>query len=279
MAGSPFLYDGKRVVVTGGASGVGAALVALLSELGAQEITVLDRKPPSGSVAYVETDLGDPASIDAALSAIEAPVDALFNNAGVAATKPTPVVLAVNFLGLRRLSERLLPRIRSGGAIVNTASMAGNQWPARAAAIDELLAIPDWDAALGWIAAHPDVVSDPYAFSKECVQRYTLRSSRATIRRGVRTNSVCPGPIDTPLMAEFRATLSDQVIDWSVSQQGIDRMMTGADVAPALAFLGCDASAWVNGVNLPVDAGFGAALATGQVDFGGLAERSAADRG
>jgi NAD(P)-dependent dehydrogenase (short-subunit alcohol dehydrogenase family) len=98
-----------------------------------------------------------------------------------------------------------------------------------------------------------------------------MRSSRATIHRGVRTNSVCPGPIDTPLMAEFRATLSDQLIDWSVSQQGIDRMMTGADVAPALAFLGSDASAWVNGVNLPVDAGFTAALATGQVDFRALA--------
>jgi NAD(P)-dependent dehydrogenase (short-subunit alcohol dehydrogenase family) len=271
MANDPFGYAGRRVVVTGGASGVGAALVALLSELGAERISVLDRKPPSGSVAYLETDLGDPASIDAAVSAIEGPVDALFNNAGVAATKPPPVVLAVNYLGLRRLSERLLPSIPRGGAIVNTASMAGNQWPARVAAIDELLAIADWDAALAWIAGHPGVVADPYAFSKECVQRYTMRSSRPTIRRGVRTNSVCPGPIDTPLMVEFRATLSDKLIDWSVSQQGIDRMMTGADVAPALAFLGCDASAWVNGVNLPVDAGFTAALATGQVDLSGLA--------
>jgi len=279
VPGNPFCYDGKRVVVTGGCSGVGAALVALLSELGAAKVTILDRKPPSGSVAYLETDLGDPASIDAALSAIEGSVDVLFNNAGVAATKPAPVVLAVNLLGLRRLSERLLPRIPRGGAIVNTASIAGNQWPARVAAIDELLAIPDWEAALAWIAGHPDVVADPYAFSKECVQRYTMRSSRATIARGVRTNSLCPGPIDTPLMAEFRATMSDKLIDWSVSQQGIERMMTGADVAPALAFLGSDASAWVNGVNLPVDAGFTAALATAQVDFGGLATTSTADRG
>ncbi len=96
MAGDAFRYDGKRVVVTGGASGVGAALVALLSELGAARITVLDRKPPSGSVAYLETDLGDPGSIDAAASAIDGRVDALFNNAGVAATKPTPVVLDWN---------------------------------------------------------------------------------------------------------------------------------------------------------------------------------------
>ena len=271
MAGNPFRYDGKRVVVTGGASGVGAALVALLAELGAAKVTVLDRKPPSGPVAYLETDLGDPASLDAAAAAVEGRVDALFNNAGVSATQPTPVLMAVNLLAVRRLSERLLPRIPRGGAIVNTASLAGNQWPLRAAAIDELLAVEGWDAALAWVAAHPEVVADPYAFSKECVQRHTLRASRATIARGVRTNSACPGPIDTPLMAEFRATLSDRVIDWSVSQQGIDRMMKGSDVAPALAFLGSDAAAFVNGVNLPVDAGFAAALATGQVDFGGLA--------
>src|SRR5262245_30486550 len=144
MSGNPFRYDGKRVVVTGGASGLGAALVALLSDLGAARITVLDQKPPIGSVTYLETDLGDAASIDAAVSSIEGSVDALFNNAGVSAKKPTPVVLAVNFLGLRRLSERLLPRIPRGGAIVNTASLAGNQWPVRVAAIDELLGIPEW---------------------------------------------------------------------------------------------------------------------------------------
>jgi NAD(P)-dependent dehydrogenase (short-subunit alcohol dehydrogenase family) len=275
MAGNPFRYDGKRVVVTGGSSGVGAALVALLEELGAERVSVLDRKPPAGRVAYLETDLGDPASVDAAAAAIDGRVDVLFNNAGVSARQPTPVVMAVNLLGLRRLSERLLPRVPRGGAIVNTASLAGNQWPLRAAAIDELLAIGDWDAALAWVAGHPEVVADPYAFSKECVQRHTLRASRATIARGVRTNSVCPGPIDTPLMAEFRATISDRVIDWSVSQQGIPRMMQGADVAPALAFLGSDAAAFVNGVNLPVDAGFSAALATGQVDFGGLAASGA----
>jgi NAD(P)-dependent dehydrogenase (short-subunit alcohol dehydrogenase family) len=276
MDADPFRYDGKRVVVTGGSSGVGAALVALLEALGAAQVTVLDRKPPSGRVAYLETDLGDPGSIDAAAAAIDAPVDALFNNAGVSAAQPTPVVLAVNVLGLRRLSERLLPRIPRGGAIVNTASLAGNQWGLRVAAIDELLAIAEWDAALAWVAGHPDVVADPYAFSKECVQRHTLRASRATIARGVRTNSVCPGPIDTPLMVEFRATISDRIIDWSVSQQGIPRMMQGSDVAPALAFLGSDAAAFVNGVNLPVDAGFSAALATGQVDFGGLSREEPA---
>jgi NAD(P)-dependent dehydrogenase (short-subunit alcohol dehydrogenase family) len=265
MSGDLLSYAGKRVVVTGGASGVGAALVALLADLGAERITILDRKPPAGGAVYVETDLGDPASLEAALPAIGGRVDALFNNAGVAGTKPAPVVFAVNFLALRRLSERLLPRIPRGGAIVNTASMAGNGWPAHAAAIDELLAIGDWGAALAWVAGHPEVVTDPYAFSKECVQRHTLRSSRATIARGVRTNSVCPGPIETPLLAEYRTILPDGVIEWSVSQQGIDRIMTGADVAPVLAFLGSDAAAFVNGVNLAVDAGFSAALATGQV--------------
>ena len=63
-AGSnPFGYAGKHVVVTGGASGVGAALVSLLTELGAARVTVVDRKPPTGGTAYVQADLADPASV------------------------------------------------------------------------------------------------------------------------------------------------------------------------------------------------------------------------
>jgi NAD(P)-dependent dehydrogenase (short-subunit alcohol dehydrogenase family) len=96
-----------------------------------------------------------------------------------------------------------------------------------------------------------------------------MRSARATWSRGVRTNSVCPAPIDTPLLPEFRATISDKLIDWTVDQCG-GRIATPTDVARVLAFLGSDAAGYVNGVNLPVDAGFTAAMTTGQVDFGAL---------
>jgi NAD(P)-dependent dehydrogenase (short-subunit alcohol dehydrogenase family) len=267
---TPFSYQDKRVVVTGGATGVGAALVDLLASLDAAHLTVLDVKEPGGPVdTFLPVDLSDPVAVDEAISALAGPVDSLFNNAGVAATLPARVVMSVNYLALRDLSRRLLDRIPPGGAIVNTASIAGGQWPARVGEITELIGVEGWTESLAWLDAHAELLGDPYSFSKECVQVYTMRSSRSTMARGVRTNSVCPAPIDTPLLPEFRATMTDKLIDWTVEQCG-GRIATPVDVARVLAFLGSDAAGYVNGVNLPVDAGFTAAMTTGQLDLGAL---------
>jgi NAD(P)-dependent dehydrogenase (short-subunit alcohol dehydrogenase family) len=72
-------------------------------------------------------------------------------------------------------------------------------------------------------------------------------------------------------MKDFRETMGDKVIDWSVTVQGNGRMAVAADIAPPLAFMGSDAASFINGVNLLVDSGFTAAMTTGQVDFSGLA--------
>jgi NAD(P)-dependent dehydrogenase (short-subunit alcohol dehydrogenase family) len=271
MANNPFSYAGKRVVVTGAASGVGAALIELLAELDVAHVTVLDVKPPIGPHdVYTEVNLSEPDAVDAAIARIDGPVDALFNNAGVADTMPPRTVIAVNYLAVRRLSESLLDRIPDGGAIVNTASIAGGQWRSHKEAINEVLDLDDWDETLELVDARlAELGVPPYFFSKELVQVWTMRSSRPTIRRGVRTNSVCPSPIDTPLLADFRATQGDTVIDWNVSETN-GRLVTPREVAFALAFLGSDAAAYVNGVNLTLDAGFTAAMTTGQVDFSGM---------
>ena len=84
----------------------------------------------------------------------------------------------------------------------------------------------------------------------------------------MRTNSVCPGPIDTPLLADFRKTTSDKIVDWNIREMD-GRPISAREVATALAFLGSPAASYVNGVNLDIDGGFNAALATGQVDFSG----------
>ena len=126
---NPFSYAGRRVVITGAATGVGAALLDLLVELGGPEVTVLDIKQPTGPhTTFIACNLSERGAVDAAIAEIEGPVDVLFNNAGVASTQAPQIVLAVNYLALRRLSEKLLDRIPSGGAIVNTASIAGGQW-------------------------------------------------------------------------------------------------------------------------------------------------------
>lgn len=268
---NPFSYRGKRVVVTGAATGVGAALLDVLSEIGGPEVTVVDIKAPDGPHArFVEADLSEQDGVDAAIAAIDGEVDVLFNNAGVAATQPPRVVLSVNYLALRRLSEALLERIRPGGAVVNTASIAGGRWVEHAAQINELIDIGDWDKSLAWIDSNLEAVGgDSYSFSKEVVRVWGMRHSRATMARGVRTNSVCPAPIDTPLLVDFKATMGDKLLDWT-AQQATGAYMTPREAAMPLAFLGSEAASYVNGHDLVADGGFNAALTTGQIDFSGL---------
>lgn len=265
-------YRNKRVVVTGGATGIGAALVSLLREHEVEHITVLDVKEPAAAVdQFIRTDLSDPSSIDAAIAALTGRIDVLFSNAGVAANAGVRTCMAVNVAASRRLADGLIDRIPEGGTIVFTASMAGNGWPAKLEHINALLDITDWDAFLDWCEAHPEVVEDVYGFSKMCMQVYVMRASYASIRRGVRINSICPAPVDTPLMADFRETMGDKVIDWSVTVQGNGRMAVATDIAPPLVFMGSEAASFINGVNLLVDSGFTAAMTTGQADFSGLA--------
>src|SRR5947209_3701280 len=95
-------YTGKQVLITGGSSGVGASLVELLSGLGAT-VTVMDRNDPpaelgSSIAKFIRVDLSDPADIDRAIEDAPQTIDVLFNNAGVAATLPPRVVIAVNCL-------------------------------------------------------------------------------------------------------------------------------------------------------------------------------------
>lgn len=260
-------YSNKRVVLTGAYSGVGAALLEVLAELGAPEVIALDIKKPAGPISqYIETNMGIEDSVAAAIDGIKGPIDVLFNNAGIAATHPAEDVLAVNWFGLRQLSEGLLPQINAGGSITNTASIAGNRWPEHLQDILVAIAIEDRTAFLEWCSDHKDLVGDSYAFSKECVEVYTMKSARTTLANKVRTNSVCPAPIDTPLLPDFNKTMTEKVLKWTVEQVG-GTIASPRDIAMTLAFLGSDAAGYVNGVNLDVDMGFTSFMLTGQLDF------------
>src|SRR5438874_7800444 len=103
-----FRYDGKRALVVGGASGMGAATAELLQDAGA-EVVVMDFADVSlpGAKA-IHVNLGDKASIDAAVDQIGGPVDAVFSCAGVA--DGTPNIEKINFIGHRYLIELLMAR-------------------------------------------------------------------------------------------------------------------------------------------------------------------------
>jgi NAD(P)-dependent dehydrogenase (short-subunit alcohol dehydrogenase family) len=256
-------FNERRIIVTGGATGVGAALLDLLAEQGAVDVTVLDVKAPSGPHArFLPTDLADRAAVDAAIAAIEGPVDVLFNNAGVADTLPPLTVFQVNALAPVHLGQALLPQLREGGTIVNTASIAGLRWADNLLVIGELLDLDDWEKSLAWFDGR-DLGVDTYSFTKQVMQVWTMRFSKAASANGVRVNSVCPAPIDTPLLADFRATLSDAAIDWSIAAAG-GRLVTPREVAQCLAWLAGPTSSFVNGVNLNIDGGLVAALTTGR---------------
>ena len=126
--------------------------------------------------------------------------------------------------------------------------------------------IDDWQAALDWVRQHPALTNNPYGFSKECAQVLTMQRATSLGCRGIRINSVCPGIIDTPLLADFNASMGEPIIEWMVRQSG-GRRATATEIASALVFLGCDAARYVNGINMLVDNGFTAAVLTNQIDY------------
>jgi NAD(P)-dependent dehydrogenase (short-subunit alcohol dehydrogenase family) len=260
-------YDNKVAVVTGAATGVGAALVEQLRTAGAARIVALDIKPCRGPVDQtISVDLSDPLAIDEAISRLPDTIDVLFNNAGVAATLPTEIVVAVNVLAPRRLINGLQHRMPPGSAVVITASTAGGGYSDRLADIQTLLDIDDWQAALAWVRQRPQLANNPYGFSKECAQVLTLQWAMRLGSKGIRINSACPGIIDTPLLTDFNASMGEPIIEWMVSQSG-GRRAVPAEVASVLSFLGCDAARYVSGTNVLVDNGFTAALLTNQIDY------------
>jgi NAD(P)-dependent dehydrogenase (short-subunit alcohol dehydrogenase family) len=262
-------FSGRRVVITGAASGIGAATARLLGERGAEvhgvDLEPMD-PPGAGGRAY-QCDVGDRSSIDGLVARLPLHVDVLMSCAGVpnGGRFSAERVMRVNWLGLRHLTESLLPRIPDGGSVVHIASTAGRDWSQRAAHHSELMAAGSFEAGLDWFHRHREVCGDGYTFSKEAIQYYTLWRSVQLLPAGIRMNSVCPGLTDTSIVVDFRRGLGDELIDHAQAIAG--RMARPAEMAPAMLFLAdAGASSYINGVNLTVDRGTGAARATGQTD-------------
>src|SRR5690349_14346509 len=149
-----FRYDGKRALVVGGASGMGAAVAELVQDAGA-DVTVMDYADVKlkGAKA-IKVNLGEQASIDNALEEYDGPVDALFSCAGVA--DGTPGIEKINFIGHRYMIDRLLADdlLPRGSAIGMISSAAGMGWENSLTELQEYLDITDFDAASKWAQDH-----------------------------------------------------------------------------------------------------------------------------
>ena len=150
------------------------------------------------------------------------------------------------------------------------ASIAGNGWPEHLELINELLDCDSFEAGWEWCQDHVDAIGDGYFFSKECVVVHTFRLAGRAAESGVRVNCVSPGPVETPMMPDFRATIGSPTLEWTVDQ-AIGRMAEPQEMVPPLLFLNDPAATYINGLNLVADGGFTAAITLGDVDLGALA--------
>lgn len=248
---------GCRFVVTGAASGIGRATTAKLARSGA-EVIALDRDPPTDSVSeFVRVDLADPDSITAAASKLPGDLAGLLNIAGVPGTVAPEILARVNYLGLRMLTEQTLSKIRNGGTVVNVASTAGENWRDNVGAHLELAATGSFAEGLDWITRRSWPRERAYAWFKEALIVWAMAKSTAIrAEHGVRINCVSPGPVDTPILEQFRISLGEERVSDALRRGG------GAarpdDIAEPIVFLASAASRWIVGSNLVVDGGVSA---------------------
>ncbi len=246
--------QGKTIVITGTSSGIGAEVARLARFQGAKVIG-MDRNDPSLTLDdFVKADLASAAAIDAAVARLPAHIDAFCNVAGVPGTAAGDLVARVNYLGLRHLTQAVLPRMPRGGSIVNVASILGAEWPLRLDLHKELAAVKGFEAGAAWLRDHPVPHATCYQYFKEALIVWSATQSQEWfLGKGVRMNCVAPGPVFTPILGDFVSMLGEERI-----QKDAHRMLRPAfadEVAAVIAWLCSDAARWVSGVNIPVDGG------------------------
>lgn len=259
-----FRYDGKRALVVGGATGMGAAAAQTVAGLGG-EVVVMDHAPVEYPVAEaIKVDLRDRAAIDAALDQVNGPIDAVFSAAGVA--DGTPGIMKINFIAHRHLIERLVAdgRLGHGAAVCLISSVAGLGWETNIPTLLDFLATPDFESADAWVQAHDG--TDSYGFSKQAMNCYVARQAYPLMAKGIRINAICPAPTDTPL-ARANADL------WLTFAQDYRDATNTAHLTPeqngdVMAFLNSDAASGISGVNLLVDTGYIMSSLTGSYEPG-----------
>jgi NAD(P)-dependent dehydrogenase (short-subunit alcohol dehydrogenase family) len=258
-------YEGKTVVITGAASGMGAAAAYLLVDLGA-EVHALDIGDVTAPVhRSIRTDMKSQASVDAAIAELPAEIDVLFNCAGVPHPPASALdTMMINFVGLRHLTDTLIPRLREGGSIASIASTAGMAWKSNLEVVQTFLALETFEAAAAWLEDSPDLKADPYGFSKQCIIVYTQTLAGELAQRGIRINCISPSPTASDFMSKLTKEIPEEAITPFFPSNG--RFAEPEEMGRALVMMGSDLACFVSGVNLPVDFGYCAEVAMGQRD-------------
>jgi NAD(P)-dependent dehydrogenase (short-subunit alcohol dehydrogenase family) len=237
-------FDGLVAVVTGGASGIGAAIAARLTAAGAQ-VAALDLNADSAAdgVYGVTADVSDDASVRSAIEQVVehfGRLDIVVNNAGIGAQGTVEDnddaewhrVFDINVIGMVRVSRAALPHLRQSpaAAIVNTCSIAATAGlPQRAL----------------------------YSASKGAVQSLTRAMAADHLREGIRVNCVCPGTADTPWVGRLLDQADDPEAERAALQarQPHGRLVSADEVAGAVVYLASPSAGSTAGISLAVDGG------------------------
>jgi NAD(P)-dependent dehydrogenase (short-subunit alcohol dehydrogenase family) len=238
-------FADRTIVVTGGAAGIGRAIVEDALRRGATVVALdLDPSDVPDGVTGIPCDISDSASVAAAFATITerfGRVDVLVNNAGIGAFGTVEAftdaewssVLGVNVAGTARVSAAALPLLRAagGGVIVNISSVAASTGIQQRAL---------------------------YSASKGAVQALTLAMAADHVHEGIRVVAVAPGTADTPWVSRMVSKVADPVAEMAAmhARQPIGRLVKPEEVAQAVLFLAGQGSGATTGTVLTVDGGF-----------------------
>ena len=257
-------YEGRSVVVTGAASGMGQATAQILVDLGAT-VTALDIKPTSVPVARAQQiDLRDRTNIEEVVASIEGPVDGLCSCAGLPGAPFSELdTMLVNFVGARHLAELLVPKMSKGSAISVISSSAAIGWQNHIKPVTELLETDGFDAAVGWLEANENLWSwSGYAYSKYAIDAWVGWWYPELAAAGIRINCINPGPTETAMMPAFHDFAGKDIVDQSVGPVG--RYSTPEEQAWPLVCLGSPRFSYVGGEVLWTDGGWNGAMTMGR---------------
>lgn len=242
-------FEGLAALVTGGASGIGAAVATLLLARGAR-VAVLDRETagaPEGVLA-LKADVTDDAAVRTAIDTAAAEFGALHtvvSNAGIGAVGTVADnpddewqrVLDINVMGMVRVARHALPHLRQAAtdrpghvSITQTCSIAATAGlPQRAL----------------------------YSASKGAILSLTLAMAADHVREGIRVNCVNPGTVDTPWIGRLLDQADDPAAERAAleARQPTGRLVAADEVAAAIVYLASPAAAAVTGTALAVDGG------------------------
>jgi 2-keto-3-deoxy-L-fuconate dehydrogenase len=236
-------FDGLTALVTGGASGIGAATARRLAAGGAH-VAILDRAVSGDSgLLELSCDITDRSAVDAAVAQAAETfggIDVLVNNAGIGAIGDVSQnddaewanVLDVNVVGMARVSTAALPHLRASehASIVNVSSVVA------------AVGVPQ--RAL-------------YSASKGAVAALTMAMAADHVREGIRVNAVLPGTAATPWIGRLLAQADDPdaAAEALRKRQPIGRLVEADEVAHAIVYLASPLSASTTGTLLGVDGG------------------------